>query len=132
MAHISHHHFQTSIRVAKVFHNRSFHCSLTQSFGLPEWLSDKEFLANADVGLILVREKIPWKIAIHSRIPAWEIPWVEVPVGLQSTGVKRVRYDLATKPPPPAPLLFTARLICEILIILAGTHLPRPCSLFFL
>ena len=36
-------------------------------------------------------------MATCSSIPAWEIPWTEEPGGLQSTGAKRVRHDLATK-----------------------------------
>ena len=32
---------------------------------------------------------------------AWRIPRREEPGGLQSMGSQRVRYDLATKPPPP-------------------------------
>ena len=35
------------------------------------------------------------KMASHSRILAWEIPWTEKPGGLQS-----IRHDLVTKPPP--------------------------------
>ena len=34
-------------------------------------------------------------MATHSSILAWEIPWTEEPGGLQSTGCKRVKYDLA-------------------------------------
>ena len=56
-------------------------------------------LANADVVLIPGSDPLEKEMAIHSRILAWEIPWVEVPGGLQSTGSKRVRYDLATPPP---------------------------------
>ena len=41
-------------------------------------------------------------MATHSSILAWRIPWTEEPDGLQSKGSKRVRHDLATKPPPPA------------------------------
>ena len=37
------------------------------------------------------------KMATHSSILAWEIPWTEEPGGLQSTGCKRVRYILSTK-----------------------------------
>ena len=36
-------------------------------------------------------------MATHSSILAWEIPWTEVPGGLQSMGSQRVRHDLATK-----------------------------------
>ena len=30
----------------------------------------------------------------HSSILAWRIPWTEEPDGLQSMGLKRVRYSL--------------------------------------
>ena len=32
-------------------------------------------------------------MATHSSILAWEIPWIEEPGGLQSTGLQRVRQD---------------------------------------
>jgi hypothetical protein len=35
------------------------------------------------------------EIATLSIILAWEIPWMKEPGGLQSTGCKRVKYDLA-------------------------------------
>ena len=37
------------------------------------------------------------KMATHSSILAWEIPWTEEPGGLQSLGLQRVGQDLATK-----------------------------------
>ena len=36
-------------------------------------------------------------MAIHSRILAWEIPWTEEPGRLQTRGLQRDGYDLATK-----------------------------------
>ena len=39
------------------------------------------------------------KMANHSSISAWEIPWTEKPDGLHSTGSQRVGHDLATKLP---------------------------------
>ena len=32
-------------------------------------------------------------MATHCSILAWRIPWTEDPVGLQSMGLQRVRYD---------------------------------------
>ena len=32
-------------------------------------------------------------MAIHSSIPAWEIPWAEEPGGLQSMGLPKVKHD---------------------------------------
>ena len=40
------------------------------------------------------------RMATHSSILAWEIPWTEEPGGLQSMGSQRVGHNLATKPPP--------------------------------
>ena len=39
------------------------------------------------------------KMAIHSSILAWRIPWTKEPGGLESKGSRRVTHDLATKPP---------------------------------
>ena len=36
------------------------------------------------------------KMAIHSSVLAWRIPWTEEPGGLQSTGSQSVRHDWAT------------------------------------
>jgi len=33
------------------------------------------------------------KMATHSSILAWRIPWMEKPGGLQSTGLQRVGHD---------------------------------------
>ena len=47
-----------------------------------------------DMGLILVLEKsLEKKMAAHSKILTWEIPWTEEPGGLQSTELQRVRHD---------------------------------------
>ena len=37
------------------------------------------------------------KMATHSSILTWKIPWIEESGGLQSMGSQRVRHDLATK-----------------------------------
>ena len=36
------------------------------------------------------------KMATHSSVLAWRIPWTEGPGGLQSIGLQRVRYDRVT------------------------------------
>ena len=47
-----------------------------------------------DVGLIPGIGRSPGKeMAIHSSILAWEFPWTEKPVGLQSMGSQRVGHD---------------------------------------
>ena len=40
------------------------------------------------------------EMATHSSILAWEIPWTEVPGGLQSARLQRVRHNLAIKQQP--------------------------------
>ena len=35
-------------------------------------------------------------MATHSSIPAWRIPWIEEPDGLQSMGLQKVGHDLGT------------------------------------
>ena len=46
---------------------------------------------------ILVSESLPvWgplKIATHSSMLAWRIPWTEEPGGLQTMGLQRVKHD---------------------------------------
>ena len=37
------------------------------------------------------------EMATHSSISAWEIPWTEEPGRLQSMGLQRAGYDLATE-----------------------------------
>ena len=47
-----------------------------------------------DEGLISGLGKSPGiKMASHSSIVAWKIPWKEKPVGLQSVGSQRVGHD---------------------------------------
>ena len=44
-------------------------------------------------------EKMPWrrKMAPHSSILAWRIPWTEEPGGLKIMGSQKVRHDWATE-----------------------------------
>ena len=66
---------------------------------LPGWLSSKESACNAgDQGLIpgLGIPAIEKRMATHSSIFAWEIPWTEEPGRLQSTGLQGVGHDLMT------------------------------------
>ena len=52
----------------------------------------------ADAGDALVQEDpLEKKMATHSSILVWEVPFTEEPGGLQSIGLQRVRHDLATK-----------------------------------
>ena len=40
------------------------------------------------------------EMATHSKIPAWEIPWMEGAWWATIYAVARVKYDLAIKPLP--------------------------------
>ena len=64
------------------------------------------------------------EMATHSSILTWRILWTEEPGGLQSKGVRRVRYNLVTKPPPPERLL--SQLKREMLL---SSCEQRPCVL---
>ena len=47
-----------------------------------------------DAGSVPVWEDpLEQKMATHSSILAWKIPWTEEPGGLQSMGLQRVRHD---------------------------------------
>ena len=54
----------------------------------------KESACNArDPGLIPRLGRSLKRMATHSSIPAWEIPWTKKPGGLQSMGSQRVGHD---------------------------------------
>ena len=63
--------------------------------GLPWWLCGKESACNAgDQGLIPNwGDPLEKKMATHSSILAWRIPWTEELGGLQSMGSQRVGHD---------------------------------------
>ena len=64
--------------------------------GFPRWLSGKESVGQSGRhGFNPWVQKIPLekKMATHSGILAWEIPWTEAPGGLQSVGSQRVGYS---------------------------------------
>ena len=67
-------------------------------FGLPGWLSCKEPACNQEMHEMQVQslgweEPLEEKMATHSSILAWRIPWTEEPGGLLSIGSHRVRHD---------------------------------------
>ena len=66
--------------------------------GLPWWLRGKESTCTAgdtgNTGLIPgLGRSSEERMATHSSILAWEIPWTEEPGGLQSIGSQRVGHD---------------------------------------
>ena len=64
-------------------------------WGFPGGSDGKESACNVrDLGLILGSERSPGeKMATHSSILSWRIPWTEEPGKLQSIGSQRVRHD---------------------------------------
>ena len=50
------------------------------------------------------KDHLEKKMATHSIIVAWEIPWTEEPSGLWSLGSVRVGHDLVTKQQQPTLL----------------------------
>ena len=62
---------------------------------LPRQLSGRESTCQAgDVGLIVGQEDpLEKRMATHSGILAWGIPWTEEPGGLQSMGSQRIGYN---------------------------------------
>ena len=61
-------------------------------------------------------------MATHSGILAWRIPWTEEPGGLSSTGLRRVRHDLETK---PLALKSLTLLVCSHGLIGLDIHAPE-------
>ena len=64
---------------------------------LPWWFRGKESTCTAgdmeNIGFIPGWGRSPEeRMATHSSIPAWEIPWTEEPGELQSTGLQRVGH----------------------------------------
>ena len=54
-------------------------------------------MQKACVGSLSQEDPLEKETATHSKILAWEIPWIEEPSGLQSMGLQRVGHDLVTK-----------------------------------
>ena len=55
----------------------------------------KNLLAAQETGVRSLDQEDPLekKMAIHSSVLAWEIPWTEAPGGLQSMGPQSVRHN---------------------------------------
>ena len=67
--------------------------------GFPGATAVKNLPAKQEIQIRSLGQEDPLEkeMATHSSILAWEIPWTEEHVGLQSMGLQRVRLDLATK-----------------------------------
>ena len=60
---------------------------------LPANAGDTEKLRVGSLGQVDLLEK---KMATHSSILAWKIPWIEEPGGLRSMGLLGVGHDCVT------------------------------------
>ena len=63
--------------------------------GLPWWLSGKNppAVQEAQVQSLDQKDALEEKMATHSNILAWEMPWTEYPGGLQSMGLQWVGHN---------------------------------------
>ena len=73
----------------------SLHSSV---LGFPRWLSSKESAAMQETQVCFLGQEDPQenKMATHSSILDWRIPWTEEPGRLQSMGLQKVRHNWAT------------------------------------
>ena len=67
----------------------------TVFLGIPDGSTGKESACNAGdwVRSLGQEDPLEYKVATHSSILAWRIPWTEEPEGLQSLESRRVRHD---------------------------------------
>ena len=65
----------------------------------PDGSAGKESACNAGelVRSLGWEDPLEKEMATRSGILAWQIPWTEEPCGLQSMGLQKVRYNLATQ-----------------------------------
>ena len=69
------------------------------------------------------------KMATHSSILAWKIPWTEEPDRLQSMGSQRVLHNWATNTPKP-PVLTVQRTFGFFLLPLFGMYAYQELIVF--
>ena len=74
---------------------------------LPWWLSCNlpamQEMLETQVWSLGWENPLEEEMSIHSRNPAWKMPWIEEPGGLQSMGSQRVGHDWVTEHTPPQP-----------------------------
>ena len=61
--------------------------------GFPDGLDVKESACNAEEPGLIPGYSLEKRMATHSNILAWRIPWTEEPGRLQSTGLQIVRRN---------------------------------------
>jgi len=65
-----------------------------------QWQRNRLPILEMQVRFLGWEDPLEKEMATDSSSVAWEIPWTEEPGRLQSTGLQRVGFNLATKPPP--------------------------------
>jgi len=65
-----------------------------------QWQRNRLPIQEMQVRFLGWEDPLEKEMATYSSSVAWEIPWTEEPGRLQSTGLQRVGFNLATKPPP--------------------------------
>ena len=61
--------------------------------GFPGDCYGKEAMQETQVQSLGQEEPLEKRMATHSNILSWRIPWAEEPGGLQSMGLQRVRHN---------------------------------------
>ena len=67
---------------------------------MAQWQRNRLPIQEMQVRFLGWEDPLEKEMATYSSSVAWEIPWTEEPGRLQSTGLQRVGFNLATKPPP--------------------------------
>ena len=67
---------------------------------MAQWQRNRLPIQEMQVRFLGWEDPLENEMATYSSSVAWEIPWTEEPGRLQSTGLQRVGFNLATKPPP--------------------------------
>ena len=64
---------------------------------MAQWLRIRLPMQETQVQPLGQEDSLEKRMATHSSILAWRIPWTEEPGELQSMGSQRVGHDLATR-----------------------------------
>ena len=60
---------------------------------MAQWVKNLPAIQETQVQSLGQEDPLEKEMAAHSSTLAWEIPWTEKPVGLQSMGSQRVRLN---------------------------------------
>ena len=60
---------------------------------MAQWVKNLPAIQETQVQSLGQEDPLEKEMAAHSSTLAWEIPWTEKPVGLQSMGSQRVRHN---------------------------------------